>query len=116
MENATSHIDISGEPQVKYDLTLLNLVLHSKICFFVQFLERMQLDYNAAAHDKKCYVVGSCGFDSIPADMGTVFLEEKLGGQVNSVETYLNIRSKKVCFYSSQPEALADDDLIFSFF
>jgi short subunit dehydrogenase-like uncharacterized protein len=76
------------------------------MCFFVQFLERMQLDYNVAAHDKKCYVVGACGFDSIPADMGTVFLEEKLGGQVNSVETYLNIKSNKVCFYTTQAEAL----------
>lgn len=96
VENATSHIDISGEPQVIYDFTLLNFVLHRKMCFFVQFLERMQLDYNVAAHDKKCYVVGACGFDSIPADMGTVFLEEKLGGQVNSVETYLQINSKLV--------------------
>ncbi len=28
VENATSHIDISGEPQVILDFTLLNFVLH----------------------------------------------------------------------------------------
>ena len=61
----------------------------------------MQLDYNTAAQKNKCYVVGACGFDSIPADMGTVFLEEKLGGQVNSVETYLTLKGKKVCFLYS---------------
>jgi len=74
VENGASHVDISGEPQ---------------------FLERMQLEYNTLAHDKNVYVVGACGFDSIPADMGTVFLEEKFGGQVNSIETYLNIKASK---------------------
>ncbi|XP_046635141.1 saccharopine dehydrogenase-like oxidoreductase [Daphnia pulicaria] len=73
VENGTSHLDISGEPQ---------------------FLERMQLDYNSTARDNDCYVVGACGFDSIPADMGTVFLEQEFDGQVNSVETYLNIKAK----------------------
>ncbi len=51
----------------------------------------MQLEYNQSARDNKVYVVGSCGFDSIPADMGTVFLENEFGGQVNSIETYLHV-------------------------
>lgn len=51
----------------------------------------MQLEYHQLARDKKVYVVGACGFDSIPADMGTVFLENKFGGQINSMETYLHI-------------------------
>lgn len=58
----------------------------------------MQLDYNTAAKEKNCYVIGACGFDSIPADMGTVFLEQQFGGQVNSVEAYLNIKATHVCF------------------
>ncbi|KAI9565552.1 hypothetical protein GHT06_009344 [Daphnia sinensis] len=74
VEHATSYVDISGEPQ---------------------FLERMQLEYNTAAHENNCYIVGACGFDSIPADMGTCFLDEKFGGQVNSIETFQNIKSKK---------------------
>lgn len=56
----------------------------------------MQLDYNTIARKNKCYVVGACGFDSIPADMGVVFLEQKFDGQINSVETYLNIKASKV--------------------
>lgn len=58
----------------------------------------MQLEYHATARDNNCYVVGACGFDSIPADMGTVFLEEKFNGEVNSVETYLDIKAKGVRF------------------
>lgn len=60
----------------------------------------MQLEYHSAAHENKSYVVGACGFDSIPADMGTVFLEQKFDGQINSVETYLNIKARKVYFTS----------------
>ena len=56
----------------------------------------MQLDYNTVARENNVYVVGACGFDSIPADMGTVFLEEKFNGQVNSVETYLDVKASKV--------------------
>ena len=61
----------------------------------------MQLDYHSSAHKNNVYVVGACGFDSIPADMGTVFLEQKFDGQVNSVETYLDIIADKVFQYSS---------------
>jgi short subunit dehydrogenase-like uncharacterized protein len=56
----------------------------------------MQLDYNSTSRGNSCYVVGACGFDSIPADGGAVFLEQEFGGQVNTVETYLNIKAKHV--------------------
>ena len=42
-------MDLSGEPQ---------------------FLEEMQLRYNEEAEKKGIYIVGSCGFDSIPSDLG----------------------------------------------
>uniref|UniRef100_A0AAR2KPA5 Saccharopine dehydrogenase-like oxidoreductase n=1 Tax=Pygocentrus nattereri TaxID=42514 RepID=A0AAR2KPA5_PYGNA len=45
VENGAHCIDISGEPQ---------------------FLESMQLNYDSQAAEKGVYVVGSCGFDSIP--------------------------------------------------
>lgn len=64
----------------------------------VQFLERMQLDYNDAARKAGVYVVGACGFDSIPADMGTVYLEDQFNGQLNSVETYLKLHAKVSVF------------------
>lgn len=68
IEMGTHHVDVSGEPQ---------------------YMERMQLEYNESAKEKGVFIVSACGFDSIPADMGVVFLEEKFGGCVNFVETYL---------------------------
>ena len=50
----THHLDVSGEPE---------------------FLERMQLMYDKEAKEKGVYVIGSCGFDSVPADLGVVFTQ-----------------------------------------
>jgi short subunit dehydrogenase-like uncharacterized protein len=52
-------------------------------------METMQLKYNEQAREKGIYIVSACGFDSIPADMGTVYTQENFEGTVNSVETYL---------------------------
>lgn len=52
-------VDVSGEPE---------------------YLERVQLDCDAQAKEKGVYIVGSCGFDSIPADMGIVHLIKNFGG------------------------------------
>ena len=49
-------MDVSGEPQ---------------------YMERMQLEYNEAARKQGVYIISACGFDSIPADMGTIFLQKK---------------------------------------
>lgn len=68
VETGTSHVDVSGEPQ---------------------YMETMQLKYNDAARDKGIYIVSACGFDSIPADMGTVFVQQNFTGTLNCVETYL---------------------------
>lgn len=68
IEMGTHHVDVSGEPQ---------------------YMERMQLLYHEQAQAKGVYVVSACGFDSIPADMGTVFLEKNFDGVVNSVEMFL---------------------------
>lgn len=72
VEAGTHHVDVSGEPQ---------------------YMETMQLKYNEQAREKGIYIVSACGFDSIPADMGTVFLQENFNGTVNSVETYLRTYS-----------------------
>ncbi|XP_062705548.1 saccharopine dehydrogenase-like oxidoreductase [Aedes albopictus] len=68
VEAGTHHVDISGE---------------------AHYMERMQLLYHAEAQQKGVYVVSACGFDSIPGDMGVVFLENEFNGTVNSVETFL---------------------------
>lgn len=46
----------------------------------VQFLEGIQLNYNSQAAEKGVYVIGSCGFDSIPADMGVLFTRDQFKG------------------------------------
>ena len=66
----THHLDISGEPQ---------------------FLETMQLEHHAEAEAAGVYVIGSCGFDSIPADLGAMVLADAMDGDVATMETYLKV-------------------------
>lgn len=72
VENGAHHIDISGEPQ---------------------FLESMQLNYDSQAGDKGVYIVGSCGFDSIPADMGVIYTRDQFKGTLTAVESFLTASS-----------------------
>ncbi|TNN60804.1 Saccharopine dehydrogenase-like oxidoreductase [Liparis tanakae] len=72
VENGAHHIDISGEPQ---------------------FLEGMQLKYSSQAADKGVYVIGSCGFDSIPADMGVLYTKDQFKGTLTAVESFLTVGS-----------------------
>ncbi|XP_072712620.1 saccharopine dehydrogenase-like oxidoreductase isoform X2 [Ciconia boyciana] len=72
VENGASCIDISGEPQ---------------------FLEEMYLKYNKKAAEKGVYIIGSCGFDTIPADMGVLYARDKLKGTLTAVESFLSVKS-----------------------
>jgi short subunit dehydrogenase-like uncharacterized protein len=72
LKSGAHHLDISGEPA---------------------FLEKVQLKFHDEAKDKGLYVVGSCGFDSIPCDMGQVYLSEKMGGDVNAIESFLKVKT-----------------------
>lgn len=72
IENGAHYIDICGEPQ---------------------FLERMQLEYHTKALDRGVYVIGSCGFDSIPADLGIVYTQRQFKGTLTAVESFLKISS-----------------------
>ncbi|XP_057324003.1 saccharopine dehydrogenase-like oxidoreductase [Microplitis mediator] len=65
----THHVDVSGEPQ---------------------YMEKIQLEYSKAAQEAGVYIISACGFDSIPCDLGIIFIQQKFGGEVNGVETYLN--------------------------
>ncbi|KPJ14244.1 putative saccharopine dehydrogenase [Papilio machaon] len=51
----THYVDISGEPQ---------------------FIETIQLRYDSPAREAGVYIISACGFDSIPNDLGVVFLEQ----------------------------------------
>lgn len=72
VENGAHYIDISGEPQ---------------------FLESMQLNYSNQAAEKGVYIVGSCGFDSIPADMGVIYTTDQFKGTLTAVESFLTVRT-----------------------
>ncbi|XP_076176618.1 saccharopine dehydrogenase-like oxidoreductase [Ptiloglossa arizonensis] len=66
----THQVDVSGEPQ---------------------YIETIQLKYNKAAEDAGIYIISACGFDSLPCDLGIVSTQQKFNGEVNSIETYLNL-------------------------
>ncbi|WKY08894.1 hypothetical protein Q1695_001794 [Nippostrongylus brasiliensis] len=72
VENGASHVDISGEPA---------------------FLEKMQMLYSEKAKEKGVYVVGACGWDSIPCDMGVNYVKEHFDGDVNHIETFVQLNS-----------------------
>ncbi|XP_034043763.1 saccharopine dehydrogenase-like oxidoreductase [Thalassophryne amazonica] len=72
VENGAHHIDICGEPQ---------------------FLEGMQLNYHSQAADRGVYIIGSCGFDSIPADMGVLYTRDQFKGTLTAVESFLTVAS-----------------------
>uniref|UniRef100_A0A8C4N787 Saccharopine dehydrogenase-like oxidoreductase n=1 Tax=Eptatretus burgeri TaxID=7764 RepID=A0A8C4N787_EPTBU len=72
VENGANYVDICGEPK---------------------FLESMQLKYDKLAAEKGVYIVGSCGFDSIPADMGVLYTRDQFPGTLTAVESYLAIQT-----------------------
>ena len=61
-------MDISGEPQ---------------------YIENAQLEFNAKAEEKGILVISTCGWDSIPCDLGVDFLKRKFQGKLHSVETFM---------------------------
>lgn len=71
------------------NIYLLTTQMHiSFVCVFVnmglnrpQFLERMQLEYHTKALDRGVYVIGSCGFDSVPADLGVLYTQRQFKGR-----------------------------------
>ena len=74
VDNGTHHVDISGE---------------------AQWLERMQAKYHQQAEENSCYIVGACGWDSIPVDVGVQYVKKNFDGHLNLVETYAIRKSGK---------------------
>ncbi len=68
----TDYLDITGEP-----------------AFVDQLIER----YDAEARDAGVLIINCCGFDSIPADLGTLFTVQQLpDGAPKSVRAYVKTR------------------------
>ena len=47
---------------------------------FKQFVARMKEQYGAAAARNKVYVIHSCGFDSVPFEVGMLELQKNFHG------------------------------------
>lgn len=50
------------------------------ICGETQYMEMINLKYSKLAQDKGVYIVQSCGYDCIPADLGVIHLQKKFNG------------------------------------
>lgn len=77
VEAGTHYVDLTGEPE---------------------FVEEMMVKYHDAAQQKKIKIVNSCGFDSIPHDLGALFTvhavndilpEDKKGSTPITVEGFV---------------------------
>ncbi|XP_063827243.1 saccharopine dehydrogenase-like oxidoreductase isoform X2 [Ostrinia nubilalis] len=74
LEAKTHYVDITGEED---------------------FMGTMQIKYDNEARQAGIYVISACGFDSIPNDMGVIFLEKNFQGTLHSVESYLSLSTVK---------------------
>lgn len=72
VEGGAHHLDISGEPA---------------------YIEKMQLKYNGEAEKSGVFVISACGFDSIPAESGILHAKQKFQGEINTVESYLELHA-----------------------
>lgn len=53
----------------------------------------MQLLYNAKARETGSFVVGACGWDSIPIDVGLSFLKREFPGTVAYAESFAHLKA-----------------------
>ena len=49
----------------------------------MQFLEGMQYKYSQSAEEAGVHIVGACGYDSIPAEMGLVHMMKSFKGNIS---------------------------------
>ncbi|KAI8342665.1 saccharopine dehydrogenase [Chlamydoabsidia padenii] len=69
------YVDVTGEPE---------------------FVERMQRTYHKQAVDKKVTIVHSCGFDSVPTDMGVLWIKQlysKQGWTPTQIEMFFKLQT-----------------------
>lgn len=63
------------------------------IFFFEKFIDSMIMKYHEKAKEKHVSIIISCGFDSVPADLGVVHntSQFKDKSKCSSVESYLHV-------------------------
>lgn len=77
VQSGTHHIDISGEST---------------------YIESTQIEYDAKAQETNSIIISTCGWDSIPNDVGVAFLKKHFDGKLHSVESFMRFHyGPKVC-------------------
>lgn len=51
----------------------------------------MQLKYGEKAKENGVYIVGACGWDSIPCDLGVNWIKQNFEGTLSHAETFVEI-------------------------
>lgn len=57
-----------------------------------EFMERAEMRFHEEARRNQCFAISACGFDSIPADLGTLFVQQKFQ-LPSSVEAFLMFKT-----------------------
>lgn len=84
-----------GEPIVK--ACVLNSTHYTDITGEPRFVENMFCKYNDEARKKDIMIVHYCGFDSVPADIGSLLVKKEIiakGLRPLSIEMFVNFASK----------------------
>ena len=56
-------------------------------------MEKMRQDYSESARDAGILLVSSCGFDSIPNDLGALYVQRNFRGELVYVDSYVTTSS-----------------------
>jgi len=94
IEAGTHHVDISGE---------------------AQYIQMCQIKYHDAAKEKGIHIVSTCGFDSVPADVGVQILRENFDGELTHVDSFIHFYGSpkfNTGTYDSLVHAVAAKDTI----
>ena len=85
-----NYVDITGETYVSLLLKTPTLT-YTHAHTHTQFMEDMAARYDEQAREAGVYIVFSCGFDSIPNDMGALLLQRTFNGELSYVESYMAV-------------------------
>ena len=63
-------------------------------------METIEAKYDEQARDAGVYIVSSCGFDSIPNDLGALMVQKSFNGDLAYVDSYVTLHGKNVSWYT----------------
>ena len=63
----------------------------------LQFMEKVRQEYSEAAREAGVLLVSSCGFDSIPNDLGALYVQRQFHGELAYLDSYISTTAVRVC-------------------